>query len=116
MVCKMESTTIICPFKGTNVEIAFYDKWIRRPMQQINGVWTFKKDMRCGKYEYKFIVDGEWVHDENKPTQLNSFGTPNNVMIVGQNTKGSLTCTTSIQDIKTKNMLFIFLKMYLDKI
>ena len=35
--------------------------------------------LRPGRYEYKFIVDGEWVEDPKADTQPNSYGTLNSV-------------------------------------
>ena len=37
-----------------------------------------------GTYEYKFVVDGEWVLDESNPNfAANDFGTLNSVINVG---------------------------------
>jgi 1,4-alpha-glucan branching enzyme len=33
-----------------------------------------------GTYEYKFIVDGEWVEDPKADSVLNDFGTQNSVI------------------------------------
>ena len=45
-----------------------------------NGRWNKTVKLSPGKYEYKFLVDGNWVQDpQNNQTCLNSFGTQNNV-------------------------------------
>ena len=45
-----------------------------------NGVWTKAVMLFPGKYEYKFLVDGEWKDDpQNDQKYLNSFGTLNNI-------------------------------------
>lgn len=45
-----------------------------------NGSWKLELELTPGKYEYKFIVDGEWQNDPaNTNTVINSFGTTNSV-------------------------------------
>jgi len=41
------------------------------------GNWTVKVDLKPGKYEYKFFVDGSWVNDPEAKAIYNSFGTQN---------------------------------------
>ena len=46
---------------------------------------TWKKDLQLesGKYEYKFIVDGQWIVDpDNNQIVTNSFGSENSVFEV----------------------------------
>ncbi|MCM8819617.1 MAG: helix-turn-helix domain-containing protein [Candidatus Omnitrophica bacterium] len=44
------------------------------------GVWSTEISLKPGKYQYKFLVDGQWVTDpENKVTVKNPFGTENSV-------------------------------------
>ena len=46
--------------------------------------WALKLDLPPGEYEFKFVVDGNWVHDEGQPskTSSNEMGTLNNVINV----------------------------------
>lgn len=45
-----------------------------------NGVWATELALKPGKYQYKFLVDGQWITDpENKVTVKNPFGTENSV-------------------------------------
>jgi 5'-AMP-activated protein kinase regulatory beta subunit len=45
-----------------------------------NGLWALGLELKPGKYEYKFIVDGKWQNDPtNIDTVLNSYGTFNSV-------------------------------------
>ncbi len=37
-----------------------------------------------GTYQYKFLVDGEWVEDPKAESVANSFGTHNSVRRVGE--------------------------------
>lgn len=63
-----------------------FNEWNRNshPMKR-NGNNSWKKIMMLppGKYEYKFLVDGEWRIDPDNPHQRpNCFGTLNNVLQV----------------------------------
>jgi len=45
-----------------------------------NGKWNKSVLIPPGRYEYKFLVDGQWKEDpQNDQTCLNGFGTYNNV-------------------------------------
>ncbi len=47
------------------------------------GIWNKIVMLTPGKYEYKFLVDGQWKNDpENEQTVPNRFGTHNNVLKV----------------------------------
>lgn len=46
-----------------------------------DGLWTSRVDLEPGKYEYRFLVDGEWRDDPKCQTrQPNSFGSQNCVL------------------------------------
>ena len=46
-----------------------------------NGVWNKAVILPPGSYEYKFLVDGQWIEDpQNDQTCLNCFGTYNNIL------------------------------------
>ena len=58
------------------------------PMIRLHdGQWTKELTLPPGRYEYRFIVDGQWV-DDPAATELipNSFGTANAVLEVAGNT------------------------------
>ncbi|MFQ6647434.1 hypothetical protein Gotur_021619 [Gossypium turneri] len=45
-----------------------------------NGSWTLQRELPEGRYEYKYIVDGEWTYNEfelvttpNKDGHVNNF-------------------------------------------
>ena len=45
-----------------------------------SGVWSVELGLKPGKYQYKFMVDGQWKTDPvNKLTVRNSFGTENSL-------------------------------------
>lgn len=47
------------------------------------GNWTARINLKPGRYEYKYFVDGNWVSDPNCTTSsINSFGTQNNILEV----------------------------------
>jgi 1,4-alpha-glucan branching enzyme len=48
-----------------------------------NGVWSKIVLIPSGRYEYKFLVDGEWWHDpNNKEVCYNKHGTLNSIITV----------------------------------
>ena len=47
------------------------------------GRWTKIVTLSPGKYEYKFLVDGQWQNDPSNDEMVpNSFGTHNNILTV----------------------------------
>lgn len=52
-------------------------------MKKRNDGWYLKADLPPGRYEYKFIVDGEWMHDPAaKENVVNEHSTLNSVLYV----------------------------------
>lgn len=48
-----------------------------------DGIWKKTVMLEPGRYEYKFLVDGEWHEDPlNREVCVNCFGTQNNVVNV----------------------------------
>lgn len=48
------------------------------------GTWTKNISLKPGTYQYRFIVDGEWVEDHNNPNYINNaFGGNNSVFEIG---------------------------------
>jgi len=54
------------------------------PMKQIEGhCWEATLALPPGRYQYKFVVDGQWLHDPNALENLpNPYGSFNSVMEV----------------------------------
>jgi len=47
------------------------------------GLWEKRLTLSPGRYEYKFIVDGKWVHDPDARENIpNIFGSLNSVVEV----------------------------------
>lgn len=54
------------------------------PMKRKDGdIWQKTVMLPPGAYEYKFVVDGEWLTDpENTEIRPNGYGTYNSVLVV----------------------------------
>lgn len=49
--------------------------------KDLKGNWSAKVNLKPGRYEYKFIVDGRWTNDPHCPgCTTNSFGSQNCVL------------------------------------
>lgn len=65
-----------------------FNNWIpdEIPMQKDGENWTITLDLSPGIYEYKFIVDEEWMDDPNNPLRLeNQYFTFNSILLIGKN-------------------------------
>lgn len=50
-------------------------------MQKTKGEWRKRINLQPGRYEYKFIVDGQWCTDPDaSETTRNDFGSLNSVL------------------------------------
>ena len=59
------------------------EKLVMEYQEEVNG-FCFELQLPSGCYEYKFIVDGEWITDlDNTNFSANDFGTLNSVLNVG---------------------------------
>ena len=48
-----------------------------------NGRWAGDLSVKAGRYEYLFVVDGQWLPDPNaKESVQNPFGGKNSVLVV----------------------------------
>ncbi len=53
--------------------------------RSVDGPWAAELRLKPGEYEYRFIVDGEWVEDPAAEQQVsNSFGSHNSVLRVNR--------------------------------
>ena len=63
-----------------------FNKWDTKKLsakKDSKGSWIVKTDLKPGKYEYKFFVDGVWVNDPRCTSCVpNAFGTHNCVLEV----------------------------------
>ena len=56
----------------------------RTPMKATpDGSWKVTAWLPAGRYEYRFIVDGNWVNDPGaRESVQNTFGSTNSVLVV----------------------------------
>jgi 1,4-alpha-glucan branching enzyme len=55
----------------------------KTPMQRDGDGWKAKVTLAPGRYEYRFVVDGQWITDPNcKETVRNDYGSTNSVLVV----------------------------------
>lgn len=52
------------------------------PMNRTDGKWEVIIKLPPGRYEYKFVVDGEWVADPDNPMRTKEYG--NSVIEIGE--------------------------------
>jgi len=56
---------------------------LHRPRKYKDGTWRKKLPLKPGRYEYLFLVDGEWWTDpENPQRTTNPFGSENSVITI----------------------------------
>ena len=56
----------------------------RTPMSRdLEGTWRATLSLKPGRYEYRFVADGQWISDHNaSESVLNEYGSTNSVLIV----------------------------------
>lgn len=47
-----------------------------------NGIWTGQLQLKPGRYEYRFLVDGRWENQPGVEYASNSFGSTNCILEV----------------------------------
>jgi 1,4-alpha-glucan branching enzyme len=73
------------PRAGEVILTGDFNNWSSKthPMKNNgSGMWSKTVMLKPGKYEYKFLIDGDWKIDTgNDQTCPNCFGTRNSVLI-----------------------------------
>lgn len=61
-----------------------FNEWSRTacPMDKVNDMHRISVPLESGKYLFKYVVDGEWHYDITLPTEADSEGNTNNVLVV----------------------------------
>jgi 1,4-alpha-glucan branching enzyme len=85
---KMNSKKVTLSVKAAEAKevilMGDFNNWDSKihPMKKSgNGLWNKTVMLAPGKYEYKFLIDGNWETDpSNDQICLNRFGTLNNVL------------------------------------
>ncbi|KAF3795759.1 Sucrose nonfermenting 4-like protein [Nymphaea thermarum] len=88
------SMRFVWPYGGRRVYLCgSFTRWSERiPMSPMEGCPTvFQVICRVipGYHQYKFIVDGEWRHDEHQPYVSGDYGIVNTIMIAREPDPGS---------------------------
>jgi hypothetical protein len=60
-----------------------FNNWVPNElaMQKVNNVWTLPLTLPAGNYEYKFVVDGQWMPDPTNQQKTHSNKGPINSFI-----------------------------------
>jgi len=81
------SLPTIIKFQGTGKEVfvcGTFSEWKKIPMVKSQKDFVALIDLPVGDHQYKFMVDGDWIHDSNQPTVNTEEGTKNNVIQIQQ--------------------------------
>jgi len=71
----------VCPFEGIEVKLAgTFNGWTPIPMKRDDfGRFSVDLPLLPGTHQFKFIVDGRWMHDPQKPFATDQHGNVNNI-------------------------------------
>jgi len=62
-----------------------WDGWNKKiPLARSTHDFSTIIELQPGAHEYKFMVDGKWVVDDNQPKTSNEMGSENNVINIHQ--------------------------------
>jgi 1,4-alpha-glucan branching enzyme len=68
------------------VVVGSFNDWdvSRTPMKrEADGTWKATVWLPAGRYEYRFVVDGQWISDPSAKEHVqNTFGSTNSVLVV----------------------------------
>ncbi|MBL7071759.1 MAG: AAA family ATPase [Candidatus Omnitrophica bacterium] len=76
---KIQKFSFMAPEAGNVYVVGDFNHWkaddCSRLEPQPDGIWEKRMALKPGTYKYKFIVDGEWIHDpRNSKSVPNDFG------------------------------------------
>ncbi len=78
--------SIVAPEARSVKLVGDFSGWESRPVdlkKLKSGQWKATLSLEGGKYEYRYLVDGQWRDDPNCPTRVpNSFGGQNCLCVV----------------------------------
>jgi 1,4-alpha-glucan branching enzyme len=80
--------SLIAPKAKEVLLVGDFTNWQAKPltmdrMKPRSRTFAAAVNLPPGSYQYKFIVDGEWVADPKAGSVLNEFGTENSVITIG---------------------------------
>jgi 1,4-alpha-glucan branching enzyme len=73
------------PQARTVAVVGTFNNWDtnRTPMQKDGANWKATVPLAPGRYEYRFVADGQWLSDPNAKESIgNDFGSTNSVLLV----------------------------------
>merc|ERR1719228_821417 len=77
------SVEFTCSGADQSVQVAgTWNKWTPTDLQFIDDCWSGFISLPPGTYQYKYIVDGVWLHDPSKRWVNDGQGNINNVITV----------------------------------
>jgi 1,4-alpha-glucan branching enzyme len=77
--------TLHAPQASSVVVAGSFNNWDTQKtrLQRDGDAWTANIPLVPGRYEYRFVVDGEWITDPNcKECVRNDYGSTNSVLVV----------------------------------
>jgi len=78
-----------------------FSSWTAIPLVFVNGFWEVRIDVTPGRHQYKFILDGEWIHDESKHSVDNDQGSRNNSLVVFRGANVTEVASSCLKNIKS---------------
>lgn len=88
---KLKMREVFLTLKASDAKDVFvagdFNEWktdaSSRMEEVLPGVWRKKLNLAAGKYQYRFVRDGEWIEDPNNPkVEKNPFGQQNSLIEV----------------------------------
>jgi len=77
---------LVAPFAKNVMLAGTFNKWSPNSLKMNkddNGVWRIKMKLKPASYEYKFVIDGNWMTDpENMFTSVSNSGIVNSIIEV----------------------------------
>jgi len=73
---------------NTDVYIAgSFNNWhkIKMNYDSNNSFFHYKIKLKDGYYEYKYIINNEWIYDNNYPVIITKDGYKNNLILIQSN-------------------------------
>lgn len=77
-----------------------FSSWSAIPLAFVNGCWEVKLGVTPGRHQFKFILDGEWIHDEAKHSVANDQGSRNNTLVVFRGANVTEVSSSCLKNIK----------------
>jgi len=77
------AAVLIWKGEGGDVNVAGeFNSWTPQPATKSGDGWSFQIDLQPGRYQYKWVVDGNWLADESQPVEVDQSGNKNNVVSI----------------------------------